>query len=441
MTRRLRSEDGFTVVMAMFVLLIGLLFATAAIGQAISTESSVRRDGASKRALQAARAGVETGRYRMTALAEGSIAADGSPRCPQVDTAGNVTFVAPSINAGGTLWCPPVTEQVGAGETSTTWVSTDMQPELNMSDARDIVSRGVASDGRRRVRTSWMVFDIRRLFLDYTVFSKETLTLANQGDIGSPNVQGNARSNGDIRLDSPQTRIYGNATTGPGRAVYEVGQVVGVASAATEPLELPPIDASEALAVNDNAALCGGTCPADLRFNLSETRTIVGNTYYVCSLSFSGQSNPTITFAPSDPARPIRIFIAPPESCGGIGGTLFDVDTKPTIVIASTAYPSLQVFLAGSSSIATDARINNNNSSPALPITLYAPFSSVSVENNSTVDGGIAAQQVTMSNSSQIVQYSQPATLDLEIPPEITGGEFVECTADVPDSATLTEGC
>jgi type II secretory pathway pseudopilin PulG len=442
-SRRIRSEDGFTVIMAMVVMLVGLLFATAAIGQALSTESSVRRDGESKAALQAARAGVETSRYRMTALAEGVTAPNGSPLCPSVDASNNVTFVAPTLTAGGKPWCPPVTMQVGAGETSTTWVSSDTDTASKMTDARDIVSSGVAADGRRRVRTSWMVFDIRRLFLDYTVFSKETLNLENSGEIGAPEVQGNARSNGSILLNHPATRIYGNATPGPGAddVVNSPVQVTKSTTKATEDLVLPPVDTTEARAVNDNAELCGGTCPADLRFDLSETRTILGNTYLVCSIAFSGQGNPTIRFAPRDESQPIRIFIESPERCGGTGGMVFEVGNKPTLEVASTEFPSLQIFVAGSPTIGTTALISNNNSSPYLPITLYAPNTSVTVDNHSTVNGGIAAKQVTMSNNSQIVQYSQPTSLDLEIPPKITGGEFVECTADVPQGASLTDGC
>lgn len=441
MTRRLRTEDGFTVVMAMFVLLVGLLFATAAIGQALSTESAVRRDGASKQALQAARAGIEASRYRMTALAEGTMSPDGDPLCPIPDGNGHVTFEPPDISAGGTTWCESGDELVGAGESSTTWISTDREPDLHMTDRRDIVSRGIARDGRRRVRTSWMIFDIRRIFMDYAVFSRETLNLANQADIGAPDVQGNARSNGDINLNHPQTRIYGNATPGNDDEVNVKGQVTGSTEPADEDLVLPPVDLTEARLANDNAALCGGTCPADLRITLSDTRTIVGNTYRVCALTLSGTGNPTITFKAADPTQPIRIFVETPELCGGTGGSVFEVGQKPTIVVLNQQFPSLQILIAGSTSIPTTAFINNNNSSPSLPITLYGPNTDVSVDNHSTIDGGIAARKVTLSNNTKIVQFSRPPQLDLEIQPEISGGEFVECTGADPESGSPLEGC
>lgn len=441
---RLRGEEGFTVVAAMIVVLIGLLFTTAAIGQALSTESSVRRDGSSKRALQAAKAGVEAGSYWMTALSDRLGAAKNSYVCPVVDPAtGAITLQtrsAPSV--GGPSWCPRIQQRIGSGETTNYWVSADLQPTKRMTDERDVVATGVSADGARRVKTRWSMFDIRQLFWDYTVFSDRDLNLSNQADVGSPTITGNAGSNGNIYLNNPGNVVYGDATPGPGKSVViSGGTVSGAKTPATEPLNLPAVDPTVA-AVNDNALICTPTCPAGVTFAnqdlviSGDNVTITGNTFLVCSLSMTGQGNPTITFQPLDANRPVRIFIKDQTQCGGTRpANVLTVGQKPLITVASSLYPSLQLFVAGDPSRPTSIDIGNNN--PTLPITLYAPTSNVSIANNGTISGGIAARSVTMTNSTQIVFPSGGGSLDLEIPPEIEPGDFVECTTSVDDAQTL----
>jgi hypothetical protein len=338
-----------------------------------------------------------------------------------------------------------VVERIGAGETATAWVSDDLEPIKRMTDSRDIVATGAQHDGARRVKTHWTMFDIRQLFWDYAVFSDRDLYLNNQADVGSPTIRGNARSNGSIHLGNPGNVVYGDATPGPGGVVDNRGTVVGSTQAAGEPLALPAVDTSQA-AVNDNALICANGCPPGVSFTggdlvLSGSNvTVRGNTFLLCSLELSGTGNPTITFQPVDATKPVRVFIKDQAQCPAPRPALaLDVGQKPNVQVASTAFPSLQIFMAGSPDRPPSVSIANHN--PSLPITLYAPSANVTIANNGTITGGIAARSVTMSNSTQVVVPSGGTTLDLEVPPEITPGDFIECTSTVAASATLTEGC
>jgi hypothetical protein len=450
MMPRLRTEDGFAVAASIIVLLIGLLLTTAAIGEALSTETTVRRDGSSKRALQGAKAGIERTVQRLSATsdARSTAAASGAAACLQQETVDPPSFKT-LVPSAGQQWCPEITDHVSSDETATTYVSADLDPNKRMIDQRDLVATATATDtdAPRRVKTTWASFDIRQIFRDYTVFSDRTLALQGNLDIGSPDVHGNAGSNGDIDLGSNQNaHIWGDATPGPGQTVTPenraASQVEGSTAPLTEKIQFPPVTITDDLRnTNDNAALCGGcatsTNPLPNVSLSGSGATIKGNTFVLCSLSLSGTGNPTYTFQATDPDRPIRIFIDAPSNCG-YPDYSFYVGQKPTIVLQA---PALQLFVVGDASDPSKSQISlNNNYTGGVPITVYAPTSDVTAENHGTLNGGIVGHQVTIQNNTNIVMPTDsPPPLDWNITPVLTRGDFVECTPRV--TMPTTDGC
>jgi hypothetical protein len=441
--RRLRQERGFTVVAAMLVLLVGLLFATAAVGRAISTESSVRRDGSSKRAVQAARAGMERTAYRLSALAAPLMRARGAGVCPAAADGSPKITPTTSVQVGAIApvngRCPvPFSDEVGAGELVDTYVSVDQEGKA-MVDKRDIVAIGsVAGDVPRRVKTDLKITDISQILRDFTVFSDQDLTIQNQADVGTSEVHDNIGSNGNIYVTQPNAVVWGSATAGPNGTVDAKGIIKGGWARATEPLELPPVDLAAIRLKNDNSAICGTGCTSTPPAFNPAGGTYKGNVFLVCSVSLVAND---VAFEATDPATPVRIYVEEPSRCPGKPSISVDIGKQPAITVTSSTYKSLQIYVAGDPNYATTVNLANNYVG-GVPITLYAPNSTVTADNHGAVVGGIVAKSITLSNNTVVKQPSTGSEpLFLGEPPKIVRGDFLECTPR-PDAGTnLTEGC
>jgi hypothetical protein len=439
----LQADDGFALVTVMLVLFVGMVFSTAILAQAIKSEQGTRRDADSRGALQAAQAGLQRALWQMTALSE--VTANPSSACVSGD--GTDLQAGPTTRtAGGVGWCPPITEQLGAGQTVTYAASADVDPAASRI-TRDLVATGSASGEVRRVRERVSGFDIANLFGDYAVVSLQTLTLANSAEIGDPQLAGNARSNGDITLTGG-ARICGSATPGPGHAVSTTNGssiCAGYSTApAPEPIVLPDPQLPTA---NDNANICAnGSCPTNgwvnwnpgartLGLNNNPSITVRGNVFVLCRFTIDNSSR--LTFDPIDPSRPVRVYFDSPEHCGGQTSPL-EFRNNPTISTTSAAFPQVQFYVLGGST-ATTVTIDNRNIT--LPAEIYAPRSTVAIANNAFITGGVAADRVTMTGNVDVRAASNPSRLELGTGVQFTRGPFTECTPQAQADATLSEGC
>jgi hypothetical protein len=444
MTRHaLHGEDGFALVTVMLVLLVGMIFSTAVLAQAIKSEQGTRRDADSRGALQAAQAGLQRALWQATALSE--VTADPASACLS-DGAANLEAGPPTQTAGGVGWCPPVTEEIGAGQTVTYMASADIDPAASKI-TRDLVATGSADGAVRRVRERVSGFDIANLFGDYAVVSLQDLTLANSAEIGDPQLAGNARSNGDISLTGG-ARICGDATPGPGHATTtKNGSSICAGYSTTpapEPIELPD---PQLPAGNDNANICAnGSCPTNgwvnwnapartLTLNNNPSVTVRGNVFVLCRVALDNSSR--LTFDPIDPNKPVRIYLDSPANCGGQTVPL-QFSNNPTLSTTSAAFPAVQFYVLGGPT-ATTVSIDNRNET--LPAQIYAPRSTVRIANNAFLTGGVAAGQVTMTGNVDVRASSNPARLQLGTGVEFTRGPFTECTPQPATGATLSEGC
>lgn len=96
----LRSEDGFIIVVAMFLIVIGLAVGAAALSEAIDARAHANRTQRSARALQAADAGVQAELYRANELNLGSLKLSSGLSLSSIITQ-LLTCPVPQINASG----------------------------------------------------------------------------------------------------------------------------------------------------------------------------------------------------------------------------------------------------------------------------------------------------------------------------------------------------
>jgi Tfp pilus assembly protein PilX len=435
-----RSEAGFMLPAVVMVLLIGILLAGAVIAEGISANHASRRDSGSKRALQAAQAAVQVALWRTNTFTDATSSLTYSTTCP-IEVNGTYSFVPVQVVAGRN-WCPVQSLQLAAGETAayrTSSIADTNFDGLKTTLDREIVATGTADGVTRRLMVRVSAFDINPLFGDYVVASKNDLNLGN-----SASVAGNTRSDGNINLTN-SARICGNATPGIGDVVT-IAQTASICpgfstAPATTPMFMPDVDMTSVRTTNDDGAislLTLGWSATTKQLNMSGSiATLVGNTFLFCSLTMTGNS--TLTFTPLDPTKPIRVYIEDPSRCSPTPAQSLNFQNNPAIVNTSVLYPIVQFFVVGSST-PTTISLANNNVTPPLPITLYAPHSNITVSNQANILGGVAGNQVTMQNLSQISAASNPGGLNLPTHPVYSRNRFIECSSTSPTS-DVDGGC
>lgn len=458
----LNSERGSVALpMAVAMLVLTLALGAVAVGQATTALDGSKRDVRVKRALQAADAGLETAVWRNNTLSEALSNPLATLTCAVRVSGGALDLVAPQ-GIGGSQWCPASgPEEIGNGESFSYSISALAAIDLDNLDStldRKIVATGTSGNVTRRVTANASALDLRLLFRDYTVFSKEDLNLSNQADVGSPEISGNARSNANINLNHPNARVYGDATPGPGFAVNEPTRASGSTAPALEPLNLPAVTMPTPPELNGNVCKTPGgllnllwvDCPLSVwnpstrRLVTSGSRVVamLGNVHSVCSITASNSSQILFTAPVLSTTQPVRVYIDSPANCGGTSGVTYS--NNPTIrtaalnlglnvpllgSIPSLTNPVVQFYGAGASTLT----LANNNATPALQMTFYGPSSNVTIDNYARVVGGISANRVTMSNNSEVV----PAAAGLgdlvsSILPLYSVSRYRECSSTPP---------
>ena len=360
-----KSEQGIALPAALMLLFIVASLAAALMTSAIAASGQSNRDRGVKRAVAAADAGLEAAIYRINKLTPGSL------KCIVRGVAGQL--VVESVQVDG--WCREQTENLGDGATYSYRVRAAVQAPVNGQQLlqRKIVSTGTVNGVRRRVSTVIGSATGVSLFGDYAVISLEDLPLSN-----SARIEGNAGSNGDIYLFN-SAQICGNATPGPGKeftAANSAGLCPGfVATPASEPFVLNPIDQGNTATVNDNSRigvldvlskLVGvgwNLATRALTLDLGATLTLTGNVYSFCSLQINNNSE--LRIPPRDPAVPLKIYIDSPENCPGVpnagsvilrnGGNIVNMNSDPTTV---------QLYVAGSPATSTSVRYRTTSRQP-----------------------------------------------------------------------------
>lgn len=439
-----RREEGFAVVVALGVLTICLLLGSAAVLSATAANDTSNRDRATKKAIQAADAGLQAAIFRMNRL---NVVRSALP-CVGLD----LSLLPLDASTG---WCSPVGETLGDGESYSYAVSPVTQVSgSQVTLDRTIVVTGTARGVTRRVAATASALRGTPLFGPSTVVSLRDLALANSARIGAAGETANVRSNGSISLSNSST-VCGNVTPGPGRSVTTVNSssvCAGFSTApASSPLVLPPVDQGNTATVNDNARICAAdpcsransttwnATTKRLSIANQQTVTLGGSVYSFCQLDLANRA--TLQIAPRAAGTSVRIYIESPDSpaCAGSTGGITKVSNSQ-VVNPNPDATQLQFYVVGSPTRATTVSFANLTRSA--PMTIYAPTSTVSLANNAVFRGAIASLQLSMANNTQILPDASTSALETStVLPIYRAGQYRECRPRAPVANDPKSGC
>jgi hypothetical protein len=282
----------------------------------------------------------------------------------------------------------------------------------------------------------------RLLFGGYAVISLNDLNLPN-----SARIAGNAASNGNISVVN-NGEICGNATYGPGKqfTTENLGHLCPgfTSEAASQPFVLNPVDQGDAATANNNAfigaqdtwtrpdRISWDPTTRALRLQNGATLTLTGNVYSFCSLEIDNNSELQI----SPRSTPLKIYMDAPENCPGVsnagsailrnGGAIRNLNSDPATV---------QFYMMGSSTSETKLDYDNNFQT-TVNMLIYAPQSSVSFENYTSITGAVAAKKVSLENNTSVIWHESADDVTIDgLLPLFRRQAWVECTTNVTGTA------
>ena len=443
------SESGVALPVALAVVMVVSALASVAARAAIVSNNQTDRDVRVKQATQAAYAGLQALRYQVNLLQPPST------HCVLKNATTGALTVAVTQSNG---WCDPQTEDLGNGASYTAQISsgTNITSNSQLLSTRRIVSTGEARGVRRRVALSVNAATGAPIFPPgYAITSLNSVNFGN-----SVRIAGGLASNGNVTLRST-AEVCGPVTPGPGKALTlenSAGVCGGFSTTpAQQDFQLQPVDLEGSTATNDDAritaAVSGTGSPADsctscnqiewdpasrvLKLRNDSTLTLSGNVYSFCQLELHNSAQ--LIVAALDPNSPLKAFIDTPESCGtGLGSAVFRNNSG--IVNLNSDPTTFQLRVAGSDTAATSVSFENSFDSTMI-MAVYAPNSTVTMQNNLSLIGALAGKQVHMQNSTQLTYHERIGDIASGSSLRVyQDQDYVECAVDT--AGTLPDdGC
>jgi hypothetical protein len=455
---RLACERGIALPASTMLLMIIFLLAAAAATGAIAASNQSNRDRGTKGAVAAADAGLDTAMYRLNKLKPGPM---------QCVVSGPLQLLLDPLL--GTGWCPAVSAPVGGASSASEALGNGATFSYTMSAGqnlivagqgqqhRQIIATGIENGVQRRVKANFATMTGISAFSGNALTSLDPISLP----LGTE-IVGGVASNGNVSVASC-LNIVGNSWYGPGKAFIRGGTSFTSPSnpcplftqhQLPQNLLLNPVDPTRQNP-NDNGRinsgqdikalwLLSGTTwdPSSRILNLkgAATLTLTGNTYSFCKLTLEGLSQ--LIIAPRSPAQgPVKIYIDPANCPSGTtdAGTM-KVKQTASITNLNVDSDTLEIKAVGdpSGSLSTSIRFENTISN--LIGTIYAPYSTVALENANAIIGAVAAKQVTLEDTARIQWHpSADITLD-DLTPLFKRTSWVECTPK-PTGSAPDSGC
>jgi type II secretory pathway pseudopilin PulG len=465
--KKLYEERGIAMALVLAVLLVATVLAAVAASAAIRANHQTFRDRNSKRAFQAAVAGVESAIYQATLMQP-------PPTRCVIDTSGTLS-VADSPGP----WCPPQTKNVGDGATYTQYISEGTPYDDPTTGQhlvfREIVSTGVVNNVTRRLDLKVNAASAAPLFsTNFAVVSLDPITWGN-----AVRAFGNVGSNGDITLKN-DARICG--PPGPGNALPGAGpppkkvilsgtaSVCGTTTAATNPFVLNPVDVpvqndnhriDNMLALtrtpplpppypsegSDTCTTCGRVSwtPTTKVLSLSNnaTLTLGGGVYVFCKVTLSNSSKLRIASGAS-----VKVYIDSPEHCAtaGSGAGSVTMTQSSTLENGNPGNPpnpsAFQLYMVGSTNPATPTSLEFANAATGdVVLAVYAPNSAVHLQNGVHFFGALAAKSIPIDNGATITYDPRIGSIvEGVIPVYRATRSWRECTTK-PTGAAVNSGC
>lgn len=285
---------------------------------------------------------------------------------------------------------------------------------------------------------------------------EESKLTAVEGFVGREGI--NVSGNGDIRVGvgtngnlvtSGNASICGDIRVGVGKKWTKSGNASQCSGYQTTEanVDLPPVSdfmPSNIATVNSNNRLraCTSTnvpvdCQKDaytgnwkskppfnattraITLSSNDTLTVGGGDYWVCSISFSGNSQLIM----AEGAR-VRFFFDKPENCGYNGNQL---NLSGNNRISATGYqPSVGQFdvpgfyFLGSTTVASQINLSGNYSTTN-EMVIYGPDTYINISGNATFKGILVGRQINMSGNGTVEQDA-----GFPVPPELNPGATEE---------------
>lgn len=452
--RRLRAEKGIAMPLVLAVLVVVTALAAVATAGAIRANHQTFRDRNTKRAFQAAEAGIQAAND-VTTLLQPDL-----DHCVVKDGSGNLTVQAVS---GG--WCAAQSDDLGDNESYTEYVSAGTRfTDPNTGQElirREIVSTGTVNGVTRRIDVIVNAATAAPLFpVKFAVVSDDDINWGNlaraNGNVGSNGRRGITLSNeahieGDAIAVTPGQITLQNAATVSGSKIVQdtkfnlspvdQGPSPGGSNSRLDYLVPPRTQPTGPDPCTPNPPSCSGVTwnknTRVLSLANDSTLTLGGSdSYSFCKLTLRNRSKLIVAAGAT-----VKIFMDKPEKCPGVTGAGSVTLTQTSDIQNGSSNPAaMQLYLVGSPSIATTLDFGNIITS-AMILAIYAPYSSVILENAVGLQGALAAKSIDIRNNGTI-------TYD-PLVGSITGGgipvyrstrSWVECTAQ-PTGAAVNSGC
>jgi hypothetical protein len=464
LNRLARGEGGMALPTALFAMVASMGLAGAAVMASVDVQQGSKRDGGSKSAIAAADAGANVAMMRLNR--------------DRADLAGSSCLEGATPSNG---WCPPVSGEVGGA--SYEYQVSDASVGCGEFDLCVVVA-GTAGEVTRRVLVNFNQGPSgpggggsEGEEEEEKEGENESGGGGTEGLIGVDNVQ--IDNNADARVSvgtNGNITVYNNGNV-CGNIRHGVGKSASFSNNGTQcsgysvtegNLSVPPVSSfipSDIASNNsnyrlvkctstDNPAGCqtdgysgkwSSTVPWDsstrtISTSNNKTLTLNGGDYFVCQLLLSNNSHLIM-----GSGAKVRVFFDTPENCGLSNGAK-QIDVNNNAGIAATGYqPSLGkyempgFYLLGSTSISTKVEWSNN--SGVNEFVLYAPNSSITLQNNATFIGVIVGKTVHLNNNAIVKQdagFTLPPYLDPWYEEEQGGGEGEEEEEEPGEPALFT---
>jgi hypothetical protein len=425
------DQRGMAVPTALFATIAALGLVTAAALSTVHAQRGTSGDEDRKASIAAADAGASIALLRQNKVHSATT----NLSYPCIGPGGGGTLVGMSPGADG--WCPAVSGTVG-----TSAYSYRVSPYNAATKQTTIVSTGTSGDVSRRVAMLTRVQTGASIFGVERAIGRDWVHLDSNADVRVP-----VGSNGDITMLSNAT-ICGNIRYGVGHQLNDSssdGQCSGysVTEANRDLPPLSPAKLAELRLSNSNGRFFSQdvrTNSSDVTWNSSSRTLFIGGTatltmggtdYLICKLTVD--SNGGLIMAAG---ANVRIYFDTPEACGQSSGTT-QLELKSNSYITSTAYdPSAGLYnvpgfyMFGSPTRTTKVLLNSNTSVNN-EFVLYAPYTDITLDSNSTFVGAIAGKTLDVKSNAKIISDANMVIPDLDIPSQYSGERYVECTGAV----------
>jgi Tfp pilus assembly protein PilX len=458
------SQEGVALPVATAMLLVISLFVIGFFSVTLQVNETSIDDRSSKRALAAAEAGLQMALYRMNQIGTSEptlcFTTNWVPResgqCPE----------APGSLGNGASYTYYVTPELGTGFcVVSAGVATD----------RCITAIGTAGGVQRRVQVRANTITGAVSYRTVGLMSKSLMYAGNSSEITS-----DLGANGVVHFGN-SAKTFANSSADIGGAVFQApgstyeesgsGQEIAAEpdlQPVSTPYQFPPIDFEpvETTAVN----LAPGWSRPDMTYTAAtkqlrvtgSSASLLPGTYYFCRFSMANGAK--LTFSTS---QPTQIYVDSPSRTGSLcagppaqadpAGTFwtensneFNKDGREELVeifVHGTSYngtrsrPSFCIpagDLPHTDKCESDVLLNNSSSFEGM---IYAPGTTVELNNSGKMKGAIAADKIRFNNSvvfelTDAVKDSAPVTTG-----GIERGNWVECRPQPTVATDPGSGC